>query len=163
MLRHLKIAVVLSALALGSLGLVTTPASAAGFGPIKHAVTGKCIDEADRTLIQLWQCHGGANQNWIKIPAPGGFRLLNQDSGLCLDVRIGAPPVPNGTPLQGWPCDQGAAVWQLKDPFGNTGQIVDVASGKCIDLDGGNSANGAKIQMWDCITNNTNQIWTLPA
>jgi hypothetical protein len=130
MLRHFKAAVAVSTLALGSFGLITTPASAAGFGPIKHAFTGKCIDVKDRStamhaVIHQWQRVGEDNQNWIKISAQGGFPLLNQRSGLCLDVRIGAPPVPNGTPLQTHPCNAGAAVWQLKDPFGNTAQIKD--------------------------------------
>jgi RHS repeat-associated protein len=32
---------------------------------------------------------------------------------------------------------------------------------KCIDLYTGNSANGTKVQVWDCLNGDTNQNWTL--
>jgi hypothetical protein len=166
MLRHLRAALVIGAIGLFSVGVSALPASAAGFVPIKHAVTGKCIDVKDRStavhaVIHQWRCQGEDNQAWLKSFVPGGVQFINQRAGLCLDVRSDGP-VPNGTSLQLYPCD-GAAVFVLKDPFGNTSQIQHVASGKCIDLDSGRSADGTKIQMWDCIANNTNQLWTMAA
>ncbi|MFC4501423.1 MULTISPECIES: RICIN domain-containing protein [Streptomyces] len=167
MTRYLRAATALGAISLFGLGVTAAPASAAGFGPIKHSATGKCIDVKGgstqvHALILQWGCHGGSNQAWLKVPVSGGFQLLNQNSGLCLDINSNTAQVPNGTGLQLFGCDI-AAVWQLKDPFGNAGQLQHVASGKCVDLDSGSAADGARIQMWDCFTNNTNQIWTMPA
>lgn len=36
---------------------------------------------------------------------------------------------------------------------------LETNSGKCIDLQAGNTANGNTIQLWNCATNNSNQRW----
>jgi hypothetical protein len=42
------------------------------------------------------------------------------------------------------------------------GKALEVLGAKCLDVTGGSTANGAKLQVWDCVTNgtNANQKWT---
>ena len=45
---------------------------------------------------------------------------------------------------------------------GTTGPITSgVNSAKCVDDSAGSTANGNKIQMWDCQSGNPNQQWTV--
>jgi hypothetical protein len=76
-----------------------------------------------------------------------------------------------------WDCNGGAnETFQLRpllDPSGaNTGyvQIVAAHSGKCLDVTGGATTEGAPIQQWDCRDAATeldpsagNQSWTFSA
>ncbi|MEU2181083.1 non-reducing end alpha-L-arabinofuranosidase family hydrolase [Streptomyces thermolilacinus] len=48
------------------------------------------------------------------------------------------------------------------DPAGGTGEIKGVASGRCIDIPGSATANGAQAQLWDC-GGQANQRWTYTA
>jgi hypothetical protein len=40
-------------------------------------------------------------------------------------------------------------------------KIVNVNSGKCVDLSGGSSAEGAQMLIWPCDSNNLNQNFAL--
>lgn len=35
-----------------------------------------------------------------------------------------------------------------------------LTAGFCLDLTNGNKANGNRMQIWQCSTGNTNQVWT---
>ncbi|HEY5393928.1 MAG TPA: ricin-type beta-trefoil lectin domain protein, partial [Trebonia sp.] len=50
------------------------------------------------TLVELWTCNGGANQQW---KAENG-ELVNPTSGQCLDDPNASTT--NGTQLQIWNC-----------------------------------------------------------
>lgn len=67
----------------------------------------KCLDAygggtANGTRVQLYTCHGGANQQWR---ASGGT-LVNPASGRCLDVP--GFNSANGTQVVLWDCNGGA-------------------------------------------------------
>ncbi len=69
-------------------------------------VFGKCLDvtnggTANGTLIELWTCNGGANQQWL----PVNGMLVNPVSGRCLDDP--GFNTANGTQLDIWDCDGG--------------------------------------------------------
>jgi Ricin-type beta-trefoil lectin domain len=169
MIKYVRAAMAIGVTSLCTLVLTALPASASDPVEIEitNVVTGKCIDVKHGSKnvhaeIQQYHCNGTGAQKWEVLTATGGFLIFNRQSLLCLDVRADdTVNVPNGTTLQLYLC-AGAAVWQFKDPFHNTGQLLHPASGKCVDLDGGSSADGATIQMFDCITNDTNQLWTVP-
>jgi len=68
---------------------------------------GKCLDvtggsTANNAAIDLWDCNGGANQQWQAYN--GGLR--NPQSGRCLDVPNNNSA--NGTQLILWDCHGGA-------------------------------------------------------
>jgi hypothetical protein len=69
--------------------------------------TGKCVDDnagssANGTKVQMWDCNGGANQQWQALNGT----LVNPVSGKCLDDP--AFNTANGTHLDIWTCNGGA-------------------------------------------------------
>jgi type 1 glutamine amidotransferase len=123
-------------------------------GPIT-GVAGKCVDvsgsgSADGTRIQLWSCHGGANQQWTRDGST--LRAL----GKCMTVAGGATA--NGSPVQLSTCTgAGGQAWTA----GTGGSLVNTGSGRCLDANGGSSADGTQLIIWTC-HGGANQRWTLP-
>ena len=85
----------------------TSVPNSTGYYPIKVYGGTKCLDIANGAYatngarIQLWDCHGGANQLWrYNHAGPGTLRSYSGDK--CLDVINGATG--NGSELQIWPC-----------------------------------------------------------
>ena len=115
----------------------------------------KCVDDngassADGTKIQMWDCNGGANQQWTAEPN-GTVQVY----GKCLDIT-GASTA-NGTGIELWTCNGGAnQQWQASN-----GELVNPASGKCLDDPGFNTANGTQLDLWTC-NGGTNQHWSIP-
>jgi hypothetical protein len=69
-------------------------------------VTG--VSTADSALIQLWSYSNGLNQQWQPIEeADGAYRLVNRNSGKCLDVP--AASTADGVQLQQYTCNGTAA------------------------------------------------------
>ncbi|CAL9473781.1 hypothetical protein SUDANB95_02878 [Actinosynnema sp. ALI-1.44] len=52
----------------------------------------------------------------------------------------------------------GAQVWQPQ----SNGTLRNPNSGRCLDATGPSSADGTRLQVWDCF-GGTNQVWRLPA
>ncbi|OLR93718.1 glycosyl hydrolase family 18 protein [Actinokineospora bangkokensis] len=72
-------------------------------------------------------------------PTGGAFTGID---GKCVDVTDSATA--NGTPIQLWDCNGGAAQrWTVQ---GSTVR----AFGKCLDVAGAATANGTAVQLWDC-------------
>ncbi|MET9497897.1 endo-1,4-beta-xylanase [Streptomyces sp. NPDC006552] len=132
-------------------GGTTTPPSDAG--PLKGAGSGRCLDvsgasTADGAQVQLWDCHGGGNQQWT-YTAAGEFRVYGNK---CLD----AAGTGSGTRIQIYSC-WGAdnQKWRL----GSDGTVIGVQSGLCLDTVANGTANGTLIQLTPC-ANGANQRWT---
>ncbi|OLF15034.1 glycosyl hydrolase [Actinophytocola xanthii] len=117
-------------------------------GPIVGG--GKCVDvsgagTADGTKIQLWTCTGGTNQQWTRDG--GTLRAL----GKCMtaagagDGALVHLSTCNGAAGQSW-------------TTGTAGTLVN--AGKCLDANGGSTANGTQLIIWTC-HGGTNQRWTL--
>ena len=69
---------------------------------------GGCADvtnngTANGSLVELWTCNGGANQQW---QANSAGELVNPASGRCLDVPNSSTTP--GTQLELWDCNGGA-------------------------------------------------------
>ena len=70
-------------------------------------IYGTCLDitgasTANGTLVELWTCNGGANQQWL----PVNGMLVNPVSGKCLDDP--GSNTANGTQLDIWDCNGGS-------------------------------------------------------
>ncbi|MGW2563217.1 RICIN domain-containing protein [Streptomyces sp. NPDC001514] len=94
-----------------------------------------------------WQDHwsaggvGWIGDSYVTIEVPGA-------KGNCLDVQGGAKT--NGTPVQIYTCNNGAAQqWTIEGSEDDL-HIRNVGSLKCLDVAGNASANGTKIQISDC-------------
>jgi poly(3-hydroxybutyrate) depolymerase len=132
----------------------SSPPPASG-GQVRGVGSGRCLDvpngsTADGTRLQIWDCHGGANQQWTYTSS----RQLIGSGGKCLDAN-GAGTA-NGTAVIIWTCHGGAnQQWNLNAD----GSITSVQSGLCLDVSGASTANGALVQLWSC-HGGTNQRWT---
>jgi beta-glucosidase len=115
---------------------------------------GKCLDDplgttASGTRVQVWNCLGNANQRWTVVQ-DGTLRL----NGVCL-AETGTA---NGAAVVVSTCDGTSAQrWQV----GANGQLVNTASGRCLDDTGWQTANGTRVQIWGC-TGGADQHW-IPA
>uniref|UniRef100_UPI0005F28AAA RICIN domain-containing protein n=1 Tax=Actinoplanes rectilineatus TaxID=113571 RepID=UPI0005F28AAA len=70
----------------------------------------------------------------------------------------------NGALLQQWGCTAGAK-WQqftLK-AVGSSYQLVNLNSGKCIDVPDWSTTSGVQLQQYGCVASQNNQLWTLVA
>ncbi|TDB95561.1 endo-1,4-beta-xylanase [Actinomadura sp. 7K534] len=130
----------------------TSPEPPGDEGTIRGVGSGRCIDvpnasTSDGTQVQLYDCHGGTNQQWAPTDA-GELRVYGNK---CLD----AAGTGNGARVQIYSCWGGDnQKWRLN----SDGSIVGVQSGLCLDAAG--SGNGAPIQLYSC-WNGDNQRWTL--
>ncbi len=121
-------------------------------GPIT-AASGKCVDvnggsSADGAKVQLWTCNSGANQRWS----------VNGSTLRALDKCMEASGTGNAAAVRLWTCNGGGGQnWTA----GVNGSLVNPQSGKCLDANGGSSADGTQLILWSC-HGGANQRWTLP-
>jgi len=124
-------------------------------GALRGAGSGRCLDvsntsQADGALLQIYDCSGGANQQWTSTS--GG--QLTVYGSKCLDVPGSATTA--GTRVQIWTCHGGAnQQWRVN----SDGTIAGVQSGLCLDVTGAATANGTAVQLWTC-NGGANQKWT---
>ncbi len=119
---------------------------------------GRCMDVAggatgNGTPVQLWDCHGGANQQWQYTLQPGSYELTlsSPASGRCLQpAGTGA-----GAVLQIADCtSSNLQKWR----FTPEGGLANMGTGLCADVAGWGVAAGSAIALWSC-TGTFNQIW----
>ncbi|WNI21934.1 ricin-type beta-trefoil lectin domain protein [Streptomyces sp. ITFR-16] len=134
---------------------------------VRGAVTGladKCLDAsggvADGTTADLYSCSGGANQAWVRA-ADGTLRLPS-------DYCLAAEGTGNGAAVRVRDCAGPGAGGAVTDPArqwtydSSAHALVNKASGRCLDVPGGATANGTALDLWDC-HGGTNQRWNVPA
>ena len=101
--------------------------------------------------MQIYDCHGNWNQLWN----PANGTIVNPQSGKC----VNAGGTANGSSVTISTCNGGGAQqWQVA----SNGTIVNTQSGRCLDVIGQGTANGTKLQVYDCVASGqANQQWTL--
>ncbi|GAB2883792.1 non-reducing end alpha-L-arabinofuranosidase family hydrolase [Streptomyces deserti] len=150
--RHLS--VVLAALVASAATLVAGPAQAATTGAVRGVGSNRCLDvpgaaQTDGTNLQIWDCHGGTNQQWTLTDN----NQLTVYGSKCLDVP--GHTTAAGTRPVIWSCNGGTnQQWRVN----SDGTIVAVESGLCLDVSGGATANGTAVQLWNC-NGGSNQKW----
>jgi poly(3-hydroxybutyrate) depolymerase len=118
--------------------------------------SGRCVDvpgsaSANGTQVQLWDCHGNANQRWTYTAG----RQLMGSGNKCLAANNQGTG--NGTAVVIWDCNgQASQQWNL----GANGAITGVQSGLCVDAVGTGTANGTRLQLYSC-HGGSNQQWSL--
>ncbi|KJK49058.1 GDSL family lipase [Lentzea aerocolonigenes] len=116
--------------------------------------SGRCADvpgatSTNGTQVQLWDCHGGANQNWTYTSS----KQLMVYGTKCLDASGGGTT--NGTSVVIWDCHGGTnQQWNVNAD----GTITNALSNLCLDASGFGTANGTKLNLWSC-TGQANQQW----
>ena len=89
-------------------GTGTNPGGGGGggnAGVLRGAGSNRCLDvpgkaTANGTLLQIWDCNGGTNQQWT-LNSDG--TVVGRESGLCVDVTGGGTA--NGTAVELWTCN----------------------------------------------------------
>jgi len=137
---------------LGAYGLSLTTT---GGGSTSRLVgyAGKCVDVpgsngVDGQYLHLWTCNGTSAQNWT-FPGDGTVRAF----GLCMDVAWGSTA--NGAVVQLARCSGNPAQQFVLTAAGD---LVNPQANKCVDVKDWNSADGARLHMWEC-TGGANQKW----
>ncbi|WP_344057078.1 non-reducing end alpha-L-arabinofuranosidase family hydrolase, partial [Sphaerisporangium rubeum] len=131
---------------------VTPTGGGSGTGQIRGVGSGRCVDvpnssTTDGTQLNIWDCHGNANQQWT-YTSSGEFRVYGNK---CMD----AGGTGNGAKVQIYGCHGGDnQKWRVN----SNGTITGVQSGLCIDATGAGTANGTTLQMYACHSN-SNQQW----
>ncbi|WP_203931593.1 ricin-type beta-trefoil lectin domain protein [Virgisporangium ochraceum] len=122
-------------------------------GQLRGLGSNRCLDvsgqsQSDGALVQIWDCHGNANQRWTATSS----NQLTVYGTKCLDASSTA----TGTRVQIWSCHGGAnQQWRLNAD----GTVTGVQSGLCLDVTGGGTANGTAVVLWGC-NGGSNQRWT---
>lgn len=114
----------------------------------------KCVDrDIASGKVQIWSCLGNNNQTW-NLHSDGTLRNFN----VCMEVP--STNLTNGALVRVNSCT-GA---NNQKWYNNTrGQLVNSASGRCLDLAYGMQQDGSQLQIWDCWTSpNPNQQWRAP-
>jgi hypothetical protein len=118
-------------------------------------MAGKCLDDynastTNGTKVDIWDCNNSGAQNWTIDN--GTLRI----QGACLDI-IGSGSTASGTLVDMWGCNGGSnQQWSAQN-----GELVNPASGKCLDDPALSTTNGTQLEIWDC-NGGPNQLWTLP-
>ena len=124
-------------------------------GRLVGAGSGRCVDvpnqtQTNGTQLVIWDCNGGANQQWTQL-SNGGFQVYGSK---CMDV-LGHNTAP-GSVVAIWDCNGGTnQQWR----FNADGTIVGVESGLCLDATGQGTANGTLVEIWTC-NGGSNQKWS---
>ncbi|GCF08664.1 carbohydrate-binding protein [Dictyobacter arantiisoli] len=124
-------------------------------GILRGVGSNRCLDvpgaaTANGTLLNIWDCNGGANQQWT-YQSNGELQVYGNK---CLDIPAHATTA--GTRVQIYDCNGGTnQQWNLN----SNGSVVGRESGLCLDVTGSGTANGTAVEIWTC-SGNSNQQWT---
>ncbi|MEU4625618.1 RICIN domain-containing protein [Actinoplanes sp. NPDC023801] len=130
----------------------TTP-PATGATMLQSNFSGRCIDIPGGvpnagSRLQTWDCNGTDAQKWTFQP-DGTLRAM----GKCMDPAGGA--LTNGTPIQLTDCNTNPV---QRFTLTSARTLLNVSSGRCVDIKDWVGSNGAVLQLWDC-AGTANQIW----
>ncbi len=151
--------------------------SATGAATLKNVGSGKCLDDTGSTAAGtspwIWDCNGVANQKWHVAGGywrPGSSPLTHDSDAYVLLAGNGATNTAidsnnvytNGTlPTLSPAMDfDGNHQFHIVPGTAPNTWIVKFTKGgnKCLDVPGGQTANGTGVQVWDC-NGGSNQNW----
>ena len=129
-----------------------------GDAALRAVAANRCLDVPGSsttagTALQIWDCNGGANQQWTRTSA-GQLTVYSGGTQRCLDTAGGGTAA--GTAAVIANCTGGTG---QKWTFPGNGTITNGQSGLCLDVTGAATANGTKVIVWTC-NGGANQQWT---
>ncbi|MGW4942052.1 ricin-type beta-trefoil lectin domain protein [Actinoplanes sp. NPDC004185] len=133
----------------------TTPPGGGSAAVLRGVGSNRCLDvpnssTANGTSPVIWDCNGGANQQWTSL-SNGALQVYGNK---CLDVTNHATTPGAGVAI--WDCNGGAnQQWNLNPD----GTVVGRESGLCLDVTSAGTANGTAVGLWNC-TGADHQKWT---
>ncbi|MDY0816388.1 RICIN domain-containing protein [Kitasatospora purpeofusca] len=138
----------------GAAAQLDQPSTITSAGP---EAAGKCLDAYDwgrGPWVQMWGCHGGANQSWSVSwnSTSGGWNIRNEAGRTCVDGSPG-----HGEQLILNICGDGLGQsWKI-DSFPGPARLESIAfPGQCADI--ANWGRSSVVMLWDC-GSQANQYW----
>jgi Ricin-type beta-trefoil lectin domain len=146
----------------------TASAGTLGTGVIKNSATATCITSLGNATngapLELWACNGSANQSWQVTTVSGNLVFRNNATGTCINDTDGV--LSDGEQMTLWQCLEGPN--EQFDPIdqgyagtGGSPSILSVAGTDWNLTSGGDSSNGAPVELWT-MNNSNNQVWNWP-
>jgi hypothetical protein len=122
---------------------------------LRNDNAGRCLDvpgatTTNGTQVTLWDCNGGANQQWTVNTA----KQIQVYGNKCLDAEGAGTSA--GTRVIIWDCN-GATNQQWN--AGSDGTFTGVQSGLCLAPTGGGTANSTPVTLQTC-NGSSSQKWT---
>ena len=134
---------------------------------IVNKLSGKSLDvygasSANDTRVVQWTNTNNANQQWKFTAISGGyFKIGSRNS----DKFLACHSTGNGATVYQYDYYAGGYKdWKVECASGGYVKIIHRASGKVLDVSGFSTADGAKVQIWDCANNGNgsdNQLWKI--
>lgn len=131
--------------------------------------SGKAIDvsncnSANGTNIQQWSWLDNICQRFIMTDVGGGSWRITPAVATGSAVDLTNCSGSNSANIEIWSwLNNNCQKWQLVDVGGGYYQIRSVASGKCLDVSGRSTSDGANIIQYTCNTSSTNQQFRFDA
>ncbi|WP_329454317.1 arabinofuranosidase catalytic domain-containing protein [Streptomyces sp. NBC_01497] len=115
-------------------------------GSLFNPQSGRCLDSpsgatANGTRVQIYDCNGSTAQRFTV----NGGAPIGGPGGKCADVAADDTGV-NGTPVQLWDCQS----WALDQHWKQNADGSLSTLGRCLDIVGNGTADGAQLELWDC-------------
>ena len=149
---------------------VSAPPIPAGWVQLVNRGSGSCLDIIANgsgsellagTRLQQWNCWDGPMQQFQLSPVSGGYEITDRASGLQLDVVFQGTA--DLTPIIQYPFWGGSnEIWSLASVGGGYYTISANHSGKCIDVLGGLTTNGAAVAQLTCNRSAEQQFQLVP-
>ncbi|MFF0204313.1 RICIN domain-containing protein [Streptomyces sp. NPDC005017] len=142
------------------------PIDSAAWYRVVNAGGNACLDAADwgtgdGTALQQWSCGTGTNQRWQFRPTGNGYyQAVNQFNTKVWDVDGGPGATADGTRVHLWSYVGGTNQQWRPEAVGTGGQYRFVArhSGKCLTVDNGSTADGARLSQQPCTSSNAQRF-----
>ncbi|WP_435190743.1 trypsin-like serine protease [Streptomyces sp. bgisy126] len=119
---------------------------------LRGAQSGRCLDFDGVSGVMIWDCWGGANQQWDATPAKelrvAGDKCLTAPAGANQGTGISVQPC-DGRPEQKWNVNGDATITAVLNP------------GQCLNVWGQATANGSGLGLWQC-DGGANTKWARP-
>ncbi|MEV4949066.1 trypsin-like serine protease [Streptomyces sp. NPDC053755] len=119
---------------------------------LRGAQSNRCLDWNGTTGAMIWDCWGGANQQWDATAAKelrvGGDKCLTADKGANQGARVSVQPC-DGSAEQKWNVNGDATITAQLNP------------GQCMNVWGQATANGSGLGLWGC-DGGANTKWFRP-
>ncbi len=130
------------------------PPDASAHGPVTVRLliqeSGKCMEHNQTPDVHAHRCWSpNNNQKWEIVPYGAYHYLRNQGNNECLDLPNWNPN--DGVIFQTFPCNyQTAQLFIIPTCTACWGEIRNVSSGKCVDLQGAGLADETPFWQWPC-------------
>ena len=124
-------------------------------GVLRGAGSNRCLDvpsasQTDGTQLAIWDCNGGANQQWTQTSTQRAAGVRQQVPGRAEPRHHRRAPACRSGAATAAPTSSGAST--------PTARSSGVESGLCLDVTGQGTANGTAVQLWTC-NGGSNQRW----